>query len=142
MKGGTEMNNKMLYELCETLSREIEEVNNEVSKSGLTTAKLDQIDKLTHALKSIKTTLAMMESEYSYRGGYRADSQNGGYRDGGYQNGGVRYGYEQSYESRDRDSRGRYMRESDIVEHLKQLKGMTTDMNAREEIQSLIEKMR
>ena len=134
-------NTDALYELCETLSREIEEVNNEVSKSGLTTAKLDQIDKLTHALKSIKTTLAMMESEYSYRGGYHADGyQNGEYRDGGYQNGGGRYGYEQSYERR--DSRGRYMRESDIVEHLKQLKGMTTDMNAREEIQSLIEKMR
>ena len=130
-------NTDALYELCETLSREIEEVNNEVSKSGLTTAKLDQIDKLTHALKSIKTTLAMMESEYSYRGGYRADDQNGGY-----QNGGGRYGYEQSYERRDRDGRGRYMRDSDIVEHLKQLKGMTTDMNAREEIQSLIEKMR
>ena len=62
MKGGTEMNNKMLYELCETLNKELEEVFNETSQKGMNSTYLDYIDKLTHSIKSDKAVIAMEES--------------------------------------------------------------------------------
>lgn len=65
-----------LYDLCETISRELEEANEKIRKAGgkLSAGDVDYIDKLTHAMKSLKTTIAMMESEdeeggYSSRGG-------------------------------------------------------------------------
>ena len=59
-----------LYELCETISRELDEANEKIRKAGgkLTAGDTDYIDKLTHSLKSIKTTIAMMEAEED--GGY------------------------------------------------------------------------
>jgi hypothetical protein len=59
MKGGTEMNNKILYELCETLNKELEEVFKEISQKGMNSTYLDYIDKMTHSLKSVKTIIAM-----------------------------------------------------------------------------------
>lgn len=84
------MHNEMLYDLCDLLSEATEEVVGQVRKAGnkMTSSQLDQIDKLTHALKSVKTTLAMTESE-GYGEGY-----------------GNNYGYG-NYGRR--DSRGRYM---------------------------------
>lgn len=61
-----------LHELCETLSREIGEANDKIRSAGgkLSGSDLDYVDKLTHAMKSLKTTIAMLESEgdYSERG--------------------------------------------------------------------------
>ena len=54
-----------LHELCETLSREVGEANDKIRTAGgkLTAGDLEYIDKLTHALKSVKTTIAMVEAE-------------------------------------------------------------------------------
>lgn len=89
-----------LYDLCETLEKDLAKTNEKLRKSGgeLSGADLEYVDKLTHSLKSIKTTIAMMEAEedgYSERGrrSYRGDSYNRG-----------------SY-ARKRDSMGRYTRE-------------------------------
>lgn len=67
---------KTLYELCETISRELEDSNEKIRKAGgkLSPGDIEYLDKLTHSLKSIKTTIAMMEAEeeeggYSNRGG-------------------------------------------------------------------------
>ena len=76
-----------LYDLCETISRELTEANEKIRKAGgkLSAGDVDYIDKLTHSLKSIKTTIAMMEAEdgdgYSNRGGnsYRMAPWYGGY---------------------------------------------------------------
>lgn len=56
---------KTLHELCETISRELEDANEKIRKAGgkVSAGDVDYIDKLTHTLKSIKTTIAMMESE-------------------------------------------------------------------------------
>ena len=66
------MDEKMrtLHELCEVISRELEDVNQKIRSAGgsMSAGDLELVDKLTHALKSIKTTLAMMESEDE--GGY------------------------------------------------------------------------
>lgn len=66
-----------LHEMCETLSHELSEANDKIRQSGgkLSGSDLDYVDKLTHALKSIKTTMAMMEAEDGgsyYDGGYRS----------------------------------------------------------------------
>ena len=91
-----------LYDLCDTISRELEESNEKVRKAGgeLSPGDVEYLDKLTHILKSLKTTIAMMESE----------------DDGGYSNrympyhGGYAYEGGNSYAGRKRDSMGRYSR--------------------------------
>lgn len=66
---------EVLYDLCEVISRELDECNEKIRQAGgkLSAGDVDYLDKLTHALKSIKTTIAMMEAEdeggYSNRGG-------------------------------------------------------------------------
>jgi hypothetical protein len=54
-----------LYELCETVNKEIADANQKIRSSGgkLSAGDVDYLDKLTHMAKSLKTTIAMMESE-------------------------------------------------------------------------------
>ena len=61
-----------LEELCEKITEEISEANKKLEKTGgkMTAGDLEYIDKLTHALKSIKTTLAMAEYDDEYSGEY------------------------------------------------------------------------
>lgn len=116
---------KDLHELCETLSQEVGEANEKIRAAGgkLSAGDLEYIDELTHSLKSIKTTMAMMESEgegYSYEGSYRGMSRNsyargmspitGRYvsRDGGYSN-------------RRPDYSGRYSRDGEKEQYLAKL---------------------
>jgi hypothetical protein len=58
-------NIEMLYDLCGYISDEIEDANDKIRQAGgkLSAGDIDYIDKLTHALKSIKTTIAMTEAE-------------------------------------------------------------------------------
>ena len=63
-----------LHKLCEALMEELEEYSKKIEKSdGMSAGDLEAIDKLSHALKSVKTTIAMMEAAEeegnSYRGG-------------------------------------------------------------------------
>lgn len=62
-----------LHKLCEALTEELEEYSKKIEKSdGMSAGDLEAVDKLSHALKSVKTTIAMMESEEdgnSYRDG-------------------------------------------------------------------------
>lgn len=61
-----------LHELCETVSAEIAEANKKIRSGNgkLSAGDVEYLDKLTHMLKSIKTTIAMMEAdedgEYSH----------------------------------------------------------------------------
>ena len=63
-----------LEELCETTSKELKDANNKIRNNGgkLSPSDLEYVDKLTHMLKSIKTTMAMMDAEdgYSSMGNY------------------------------------------------------------------------
>ena len=54
-----------LHDMCDVLARELGEANDKVRQGGgkLSGSDLDYVDKLTHALKSIKTTIAMIEAE-------------------------------------------------------------------------------
>lgn len=85
-----------LEELCEKITDEISEANKKLEKTGgkMTAGDLEYIDKLTHALKSIKTTLAMAEYDDDYSNEYS----------------GARNGRGRGSNAR-RDSMGRYSRE-------------------------------
>ena len=117
---------EILHELCESLMREMEECNEKIRMAGgkLTSGDVDYLDKLTHALKSIKTTIAMMESDGGYSTympryyGEGGRGSGGGQSNRGGQGGGQSYrqgGGSNSYargrgRNARRDSMGRYSR--------------------------------
>lgn len=98
-----------LYDLCETVSHEIGEANEKIRAAGgkLSGADVDYIDKLTHTMKSIKSTIKLAKDEengesgyYPYMGGYRS------YDDG------MRESQRGRSVARRRDDMGRYSREN------------------------------
>lgn len=119
-----------LYDLCETLEKDLAKTNEKLRMSGgeLSGSDLEYVDKLTHALKSIKTTVAMIEAEededsgysggywpMSYEGGQGGSNARGGNRGGsnrgGSYNGGSYASYARGRRNAKRDSMGRYSRE-------------------------------
>lgn len=85
-----------LHSACEVMSRELGDMIDKVEAAGgkMSGADLDAIDRITHSIKSVKTTMAMMDAE----GGSYDDGDS--YRD---------YRSNRSY-ARKRDSMGRYSR--------------------------------
>lgn len=149
---------KDLTELCEMLSRALKEANEKLRNAGgkMSTSDLDYVDRLTHSLKSIKTTIAMMEAEEmddgsygdgSYRmRGYSRDggSYRGSYDSGSYARGRGRYANRDSmgrYSSRDGYSRDGYSGHGDMVEELRGLMEMAPDDATRQEMQRMIQKL-
>lgn len=75
-----------LYELCETVSNELADANEKIRSAGgkLSAGDVDYLDKLTHMIKSIKTTIAMIESEDGgYSGHYWPPYYGRSYAEGG-----------------------------------------------------------
>lgn len=122
---------KDLEELKGFVGREIEKAVNRIRQNngGITTGDLDIIDKLTHTMKSLVTTCAMLEAESD---GYSGDVYRG-YRQNGYS--GSRY----MMYGRDRRDGG-YSR-TDIREHLTQMMNDAPDENTRGEIRRMIDRM-
>lgn len=137
---------KDLHELCEMYGDWIHEAKDKLRRSGtsVSPADADYLDKLTHSLKSIKTTVAMMESEdeggysgrypmmprygYTYEGDNRGMSRGDGY--GGMSNAGRM--------NAKRDSRGRYSRNG--YSYAEDINGLLDEM--REMMDSLPEEKR
>ena len=135
---------KDLHELCETLSREIGETNSKIRKAGgkLSAGDLEYVDKLTHALKSVKATMKMMEEE-GYSGTYPWAYDNGM---SGNMNRSYNRPYNRGHGSYKRDSRGRYASEGysrggDMVEELRELMEDAPDERTRQEFQRFISKI-
>ena len=132
---------KDLHETCDTLSRELGEANEKIKKTGgkLSAGDLDYIDKLTHAIKSVKTTIAMMEAEDNGESGYYMPMYGRSYGDRGMREG-------NSY-ARRRDSMGRYSRrggmsyDDGMVEELRDLMDRAPDESTRREFHKLITKL-
>lgn len=113
-----------LEQLCETVADEINASNEKIMAAGgkLSSGDVEYLDKLTHMLKSIKTTKAMMEAEdgYSTRRGM----------------------------STKRDSRGRYSRDymphwersydGDMVTELRELMEESPNSQIRQRFQQFI----
>ncbi|MBQ3330787.1 MAG: hypothetical protein IJG87_06375 [Ruminococcus sp.] len=130
-----------LHELCETLSRELEDVNEKIRSAGggMSAGDLELVDKLSHAMKSIKTTIAMMEAEddggysgrpYYYDGRSYADGNMGGNMS---RRGGRSYARGRGRNAK-RDSMGRYSREGgysyadNMDSLLEEMRGMMTSL--------------
>lgn len=101
-----------LHELCEKITDEIAKANKKLKNAGgdLTAGDIEYIDKLTHALKSIKTTLAMEEYDDDYSGNSPYMRNNSYARSDGNRTGGNSYARGRRGNVR-RDSMGRYSRE-------------------------------
>ena len=126
-----------LHELCETISREIGDANEKIRSAGgkLSGEDLTYLDKLTHTLKSLKTTIAMEEADNGESGMYpyyRGRSYNDGMMNGG------------SY-ARRRDSMGRYSsrysRDDDMISELRELMQDAPDQKTKQEFQRFISKL-
>jgi hypothetical protein len=113
-----------IYEVEEALCRELDSVVEDLHKDNgkLSPNAVNYVDKLLHAVKSVKTIEAMEGG--SQRGRY---SNNGGsYYDGGY--------------NRSRDSRGRYMH-GDMSEKLMDLMESTDDPQIKQELKRLMDRV-
>ena len=135
-----------LHELCETISREIADANEKIRAAGgkLSAGDVDYIDKLTHTMKSIKGTIAMMEDEDGYSSAPRPDGMggmmNGSYR--GYSRNSYRGGsYARGRMNARRDSMGRYSGDDGMVEELRSMMAEAPNEAIRRDMQRIIDKM-
>jgi hypothetical protein len=136
-----------LHELCETVSTEIAEANKKIRSGNgkLSAGDVEYLDKLTHMLKSIKTTIAMIEADeedgYShhwpvYYGRSYAEGEGRG------------VSHARGRNTR-RDSMGRYSRTNGysyadgMEDLLSEMRDMMGDMpeEKRREVQRFIDKM-
>ena len=146
---------KELYEAKETVGNEIGDLNKKIRNNGgkITGADVDMLDKLTHSMKSLATTCAMLEAEeegysgnympmpygYSRNGNGYSGNGNGYSRNGnGYSgNGG---GYSRRYSRESRDGYG-YSGKGDMTDQLRQMMDEAPDEITRMEIKKLIDQM-
>ena len=114
-----------LYDLCETVSKELETANEKINASGgeLSAGDLEYLDKLTHTMKSLKTTIAMIEAEdrgYSGRYDGRGDS----------------------YGRRMYTRGGRYSRGDDFVDEIEELMRKAPDEHTRRKFERILSEMK
>ena len=110
---------ELLYELCDMTTNKLWMLKEKFAKNNreIPNNDVDLFDKLTHSLKSIKTTIAMMESEEE--GGY-SGNYHGSYNQGSSYRG-------SSYRNMKRNSMGRYSRTNglhDMIDNLPEDKMM------------------
>lgn len=152
---------KTLHELCDMIGEQLTDAVSRLKSGGgkINNQDADYIDKLTHSMKSVKATIAMVEAEDEYddgsydgmsnRGSYRGGSyrmpRGGSYRDGrSYDDGSFARGRGRNAR---RDSMGRYSREDgysradDMVEDLRGMMESAPDEKTRQEFQRFISKM-
>lgn len=146
---------RTLYELCETVSRELEECNEKIRMAGgkLSPGDVEYLDKITHMLKSIKTTIAMMEAEedgYSENwGGMSYADGRGGNRGGRGGNSmarggrGGRGGRNNNPMGRNQYSREGYSYEDGMEDLLSEMRGMMGELpeEKRREVERFVHKM-
>ena len=126
-----------LEELCETVGHKIKEANDKVrmSNGDLSGGDVEFLDKLTHMLKSIKTTMAMMDAEEGYSGDNNGMS-------------GRYYPSRMYSRATRRDSRGRYSRtrygysgDDEMIKKLHELMEDAPDDKTRQEFQKFISRI-
>lgn len=130
--------------LCKFIDRELEELEEKVSRGGkLSAGEIEYGDKLAHFKKSLLTNEAM-DSEYSEQGGGRGNR--GGNRGGGRSREGRRsYESYESYEdgmsnARRRDSMGRYSRDG-FMDKLMEMRETAPNEKSRRAIEKMIDEL-
>lgn len=133
-----------LEDMCETLAKELSKTNEKLEKAGgqISSGDVDYIDKLTHAIKSIKTTKAMMESEDDYSGAGYDMRMGRSYARGGHGDyNRMSYARGRGRNAR-RDSMGRYSSDNnEMVMELRELMEDAPDEKTRMEFDRFIKKM-
>ena len=142
---------KEVYDLKETVGHKIAQANKKIKANGgdIANDDVDIVDKLSHSLKSLVTTCAMLEAEedddgYSgryaprYNPGvtYARDGRDNYSRDGS----GTHGGYSRRYGRESRDGYG-YSGAGDMTERLRQMMDEAPDETTRMEIRKLMDKM-
>lgn len=134
---------KDLHEMCDILSRELGEANEKIRQNGgkLTGSDAEYIDRITHAIKSIKTTIAMIEAD---DGGSYADGMQGGSY-GMYPHWNYGGSYARGRNAR-RDSMGRYSSrgysmDDEMISELRDLMQNAPDERTRKEFERFIQKI-
>ena len=133
---------------CEVLHEKFRDSIRKIKNNGMSGTDLDQLEKLTHSMVSIKKMMKMEDdggSEYSGRypywmGGAYADG-NGGM--GGMSNGGS---YARGRSNARRDSMGRYSGErgysrNTFADDLRELMDQAPDERTRQKIQRMAEEL-
>lgn len=142
-----------LYDLCETLEKDLAKTNEKLRMGGgeLSGSDLEYVDKLTHSLKSIKTTIAMIEAdEDGYSGywpmSYESDGMNnagGGQSNrGSYRGGSYRGSYARGRgRNARRDSMGRYSRAEDFRGMLEEAMQNAPNEQTKEQLRRMMQQM-
>lgn len=132
---------KALQEICDTLSKELAKANDKIRAAGgaLTTADVDYVDKLTHSIKSVKTTIAMMEAEEGDEGGSYGYAPNGYSRRPEYSY--ARRNVRRDSMGRYSGARGGYSRDGAMLDELYELMDKAPDERTRQEMQRMIDRM-
>ncbi len=126
---------------CELLHEQLGDLVRKVKNNGMSSGDLEKLDKLTHSLKSVKSTMQMEQAEEEgYSGMY--PYMGGAYTDGGNHGG----SYARGRMNARRDSMGRYSGErgysrNDLADKLRELMEEAPDDRTRQEIRRLVEKM-
>ena len=141
---------KEVYDMKETVGHKIAQANKKIKANGgdIANDDVDLVDKLSHSIKSLVTTCAMLEAEedggeYSER---YAPMWNPGIsygnmgretysRDGS----GTHGGYSRNRYSR--ENRNGYSRTGDMTDQLRQMMDEAPDETTRMEIRKLMDKM-
>lgn len=127
---------KELYDLKDLLCEELKQYG---KKGDLTAGSLDVVDKLSHALKSVETIIAMEEADDSYSEGYGGPYYDRSMRGSSYARG--------RRSTARRDSMGRYSRDDysmDNDEMVEQLRGIMEEApneQVRSEIHRVVKKI-
>lgn len=143
-----------LEEICERLSKELKKANEKLNGRELSGADAAYMDQLLHSLKSVKTVMAMMDSE-SYDDGRSYDGRS--YEGRSYEG---RSGRSGRSGRRSRDSRGRYSgdysgmrysgeysgrrgysRDDEMISELRELMEDAPDEQTRNDLQRMISRM-
>jgi hypothetical protein len=131
---------EQLHELCESVMREVEKTNEKLRMAGgeLSAGDMEYLDKLTHTLKSLKTTIAMMEAEDDgYSSDYGYTYAQGGNRGRGRNNRSMRG----SYARQRRDSMGRYSRDEDFKGMLEDAMEEAPNESIRQQLRNMLQMM-
>lgn len=154
-----------LYDLCETVSKELETANEKIRGAGgeVSGGDIEFLDRLTDIMKNLKTTIAMMESEmleegnsgyyggrYYYdndmpmdsrRGGSyargRSNSRGGSYNRGMYARGGRGSSYARGGRGYSRDDS-----REDFMYEIEELMEKAPDEKTRMKFERMLEEMK
>ena len=122
---------KELYDMKETVGHKIAQANKKIKANGgdIANDDVDIVDKLSHSIKSLVTTCAMLEAEEDgYSGDYYA-------RDDGARRGG-RTGYSGTYMGYNR----KYSRGVEWNDRLRQMMDEAPDEQTRMEIKRMMDR--